>query len=50
MKKIVAGLIIITLAAITLGCGGKREVYDPEMKDPKQQYKDGKQMMDEVGE
>ena len=46
MKRCVGAVLLGILLALALGCGG--EEYHPRMKDPKQQEKDGKEMMKDV--
>ena len=43
MKRCVCTVLLGILLVLALGCGGEK--YHPRMKDPKQQEKDGKEMM-----
>jgi len=43
MKRYVGAVLVGILLILALGCGGEK--YHPRMKDPKQQEKDGKEMM-----
>lgn len=42
MKRIAALAVVAALLMLAAGCS--REKYDPDMKDPKQQEKDAKEM------
>jgi hypothetical protein len=46
MRRYVALAILGILLMFALGCGG--EEYHPRMKDPKQQERDGKEMMEDM--
>lgn len=46
MKRFLGTALAGILLILALGCGGEK--YQPRMKDPKQQEKDGKEMLKDV--